>query len=903
MFESKIVAVIAMALLAAFGCSDDSGDGNGSGDGSGAVPPPASPLPMSWTDDTAATERAQGLLARMDLDQKVNMLHGELNFFYGFYNAPIEDLVIPALTTQLPSGPALAATWDLDLAEQYGDILGSEAYLTSHNVVLGPSMDLLRTLQWGRAFESFSEDPMLSGEVAAAVTRSIQRHPVVATLKHWVGYNQEALRTPVHPENEQWPGYKLDVVADERTLQEMYIRPFAIAVRDGAPGAVMCGFQAVNGVYGCEDKTLLQGVLKDQLGFQGWVMSDYGSIYSTVPSIMGGADQEMPGNFTPEVGPGTCFFCGPLLDAVRGGQVPLARIDDAVTRILRPMYGLRLFDDRPVAQPLPEREHGAMARSIAEQSIVLLKNEESVLPLGPEIHSIAVIGTDADTIIAGGGSAHVLPTYAVGPLEAIRRLAGANVTVEHALSTDPITSAAILPGPDPLASDFLTPPDGSGHGLRVQYFTNPDFAGEPILDRTEPYAALNGGFQWWEGFAAPSLHAPLTPPRALADNQMSARWTGTLTAPVTGAYELVLFSVGTSRLFVDGEEVTSTESLPGGASSTSTATLQLDEGSEHAIRVEYAMDTDKALVNYGPMFKLAWNPPQGVVTPTVRAAAELARNSDVAIVFVHDYASEDQDRPSLDLPFGQAELIRQVAAANPRTVVVLRTSSAVRTSTWDDATPAVLQAWYGGQEQGNAIARVLFGEVNPSGKLPITIPVDESQTPISTPEQYPGTQTQQYSEGIFVGYRGYEERGLTPRYPFGHGLSYTTFEYSDLRILPVERSENDKAPPIAVTVNVRNTGAVAGSEVVQAYVGRLPAALPTAAKSLAGHGKVMLAPGEAQDVTIYLARESLSYWDADADQWVLPSGTFPILIGASSADIRLNGQAKIGATSRLAMKP
>ena len=919
MFALHLVTLRASGLLVSVGCDDDDDDkpgggGDGSGDGTGTVdtlPPPPSPLTMSWADDAAANERAEALLGRMDLDQKVNMLHGELNNYYGFYNAPIEALGIPAQTmadgpngvrianpdvnekrsTQLPSGVALAATWDLALAEQYGDVMGAEAHVTNHNVQLGPSMDLIRTPLWGRAFESYSEDPMLSGDMAAAVTRSIQRHPVIATLKHWIGYNQEAFRLPINPDNEDWAGYKLDVVVDERTLHEMYIRPFAIALRDGDPGAVMCGFPRVNGEYGCQDASLLQGVLKDQLGFQGWVMSDYNSIYSTVPSIMGGADQEMPGNTTPEVGPGDCFFCGPLLDAVRQGLVPESRIDDGVRRQLRPMYALGLFDEPAVIEPLPEEKHGEIARLISEQSMVLLKNDGALLPLGPDVQSIAVIGTDADAIVSGGGSALVIPTYEVTPLEAIRARAGADVRVSHAPSSDPVTSAALLPGPDPIPSDFLTPAAGSGHGLQVQYFRNPDFSGAPFEERVEPYAALNGGFFWFEGFGAPS---PLAPEFSLEFNtNISARWTGTLTAPVTGSYELVLWSIGSARLFVDGEEVAVNAARAGGATSISTATLQFEAGSTHAIRVEYAFDTAPRASNDGPMFKLAWNPPEGVVTAKARAAAELARNADVAVVFVRDYSSEAQDRPSLELPLGQDDVIREVVAANPRTIVVMRTASAVASSSWDAAVPSIVQGWYGGQEEGNAIARVLFGDVNPSGRLPITVPVDESQTPVSSPEQYPGSTTQQYSEGIFVGYRGYEEGGLSPRFPFGHGLSYTTFEYGDLRILPVERSDNDETPPLAVIVNVRNIGDVAGSEVVQAYVGRLPAPVPTAPKALAGYAKVTLAPGEEKDVTIYLARESLSYWDADADRWVLPTGVVPILVGSSSADIRLTGEGEI----------
>ena len=317
--------------------------------------------------------------------------------------------------------------------------------------------------------------------------------------------------------------------------------------------------------------------------------------------------------------------------------------------------------------------------------------------------------------------------------------------------------------------------------------------------------------------------------------------------------------------------------------------MDLVAGVEHELLVEYVNDGPGG-TDAGAVFQLGWTTPDGVVAPQALAAADLARSSQAAVVLVRDYSSEGGDKPDLDLPNGQAELIRQVAAANPRTVVVLVAGGAVQTSDWEAGVPAILHSWFGGQEQGNALAGILFGDVNPSGRLPITLPVDEDSTPVSTPEQYPGVGLdQQFSEGIYVGYRGYEEFGIAPQYPFGHGLSYTTYDYRNLRTAPAVNGG------LQVKVAVRNTGAVAGTETVQVYVGNLPTRqVQSAPKVLAGWATVTLQPGERRQVTIALSPESVSYWDVDRDRWRTPRGDIPVFVGSSSADIRLTGTLRTG---------
>ena len=851
------------------------------------APPSASPPPPAdqFAREVAAEKRALAKLAEMTLDDKVNMLHGELNNFFGFYNGPIERIGIPAQTmadgpsgvrvgnpsannrraTQLPAALALAATWDTTVAEEYGRLIGDEAHKTGHNIQLGPSVDIVRVPFWGRAVETYGEDPLLVGSMGAAFIRGIQEAPVIATVKHVLGYTQERNRL-----------FGNNTVIDERTLREIYARPFEIALRDGNPGAAMCSFNKINGVYACENEPLLNQLIKKDFGFKGWMMADYNAQFETVPAILAGMDQDMPGNFTPEVGPGECRFCRPLLNAVRDGRVPMSRIDDAVLRMLRKMYFQGLFDSPAVIEPLPEAKHGAQARVIASKAMVLLKNNSGALPL-PPLDSIVVIGTDADSIVATGGSALVKPAYTVSILDGIKARAGSATQVQYIAGYDPVTAVAIMPGPDPVPSDFLTPAKGEGRGLRAEYFLNPTFSGTPERDRTDPYAGINGGFFILPGLDAPSPKFPQQP--VSLNTASSFRWTGQLTAPVAGVYELTATTTGTSRLFIDGKQVVTTVPVAkAGDVTTLGAMLTFAAGSTHTVRIEYVNDAPRA-TDAGPQFKLGWRPPAGVVAPQALAAAALAKNAKVAIVVVRDYAGEGEDKYTLRLPNGQAELIRQVAAANPRTIVVMTTGTPMQTSDWESSVPAVLQAWYGGQEQGNAVADILFGDVNPSGKLPVTSPVDDLKTPVSGPEQFPiDSLDSKFTEGIFVGYRGYEQLSIKPQYAFGHGLSYTTFDYSNLRVTPK-----------SITVTLKNTGKVAGSEVVQVYAGVLPAPVPTAPKSLAGFSRVLLQPGQSQDVTIALSAQSLSYWDVKSRGWVTPAGNVPIMVGSSSADIRLRG--------------
>ncbi|HEV7444933.1 MAG TPA: glycoside hydrolase family 3 C-terminal domain-containing protein [Steroidobacteraceae bacterium] len=853
--------------------------------------PPDGPTPtnMPWKDATLSPDaRAKLLVAAMTLNEKIDLVTGTPCSLYGYYKRAIPRLGIPALTmadgpggvrvnnqatnggraTEFSAPIALAASWDLSLARGYADLAASEAFATGHNVLMGPEVDIDRTPLAGRAFEAYGEDPYLTSQMAVPFIHAIQLHPVMSVVKHYHVYNQETKR------------FAVDAQIDERTLREIYTVPFEAAALEG-PGGVMCSFNSVNGSFMCENAPLLS-LLKKQLGFAGFVMSDYGATHSTVPSALAGLDMEQPSEN---------YYGQKLKDAISAGQVPLSGLDDKVTRIVTPMFQFGLFD-RPVnISSFAEQEHGAESRSIAEQGVVLLKNAGGLLPLPTGLKSIAVIGADANNASAeGGGSAEVKPTYTVSPLQGIQQRAGTGVRVQYLPGTDPVNAAHTLIGEAGVPSSVLTPivPAGAAqpaqsmaHGLYAQYWLNSSFQGTPDVTRVDPQVAVMMGFANFPGFSASSLPGL---PTTFNTARFSARWTATLVAPATGDYTLTLTSLGQAWVYIDDKLAIDHGSVHDVASLSTT--LHLAAGEQHALRIDYIAMIPSGLTGAaaritGGKIILTWTPPENAVPPAVQAAADLAKASDVAVVVVRDYETETYDRPSMALPNGQDELIQQVAAANPRTILVNMTGQPI-TMPWLGSVPAVLQAWYAGQEQGNVIARILFGDVNPSGKLPITFPQNQEQTPTDNrQDQYPGLNDEvSYSENVYVGYRWYDANGLEPLFPFGYGLSYTTFQYGKLQV---------QNQPAAVSFNLTNSGPRTGAEAVQVYVGPLAGNAATPPKQLAGFTKVRLEPGATTRVTVALNPKALAHWDVATHAWMVSAGQVAVYVGSSSRDLRLSG--------------
>jgi beta-glucosidase len=844
----------------------------------------------SWDDDPAVEQRVTTLLGQLTDAEKADLATGELNNFFGFYNNPIERLGIPAQpmadgpigvrvanpeitrnTTRFPSGTAMGATWDTALIERVGAAIGNESFHTGHSVQLGPSVDIPRTPLWGRAFEGFGEDPQLSGELAGAYIRGIQSNPVAATIKHFVGYVQETDR------------FTYDARVDDRTLHEIYAKPYELGIRLGSPGAAMCAFNRVNGVYACENP-LMNTLLKGDYGFRGFVMSDYNATPSTARAANAGLDQEQPG----DQGPGSANFGERLLAAVQAGEVSRTRLDDMARRILRPMVGLGLFEQLPVAdRDFDVAAHAQLAREVARSGTVLLKNERRALPLRPggRLRSIAVIGPDADNASAQGGGSAVIPfaTSEVSPLDGIRARAGAGVRVTYAAGTDGVNEGDLLPGPAAVPSTVLRPQGGgpADRGLHARYWTNTSFEGDTKIDQIDPEVNVNFGFQNWFSAASPkATHSQAVAALAARGDfsmtgSISARWEGSFIPPATATYTLGLTGRGDATLWLDGEVFAQTS---GDRVVTVGREIQLTGGTSHTIRIDYSA---AALNGYqGGQVRFFWSKPDDVLSPAMRDAVADARAADAAIVVVRDYETEgaarEVDRPTLDLPKQQDLLIRAVARANPRTIVVIETGAPSKTSTWEGDVPAIMQAWYPGQEQGTALADLIFGDVSPSGKLPATVPADESQVP--------GIETDDvvdFDEGVFVGYRGFGQRGLTPSYPFGHGLSYARFAY---RRLQASGGSGDAT----ATFTLRNASNRTATEVAQVYVGRLPTnAVATPPRQLAGFARVALAPRERRSVTVTIPRRSLSYWDSGSQHWVTPTGRVTVYVGSSSDDIRL----------------
>ncbi len=823
--------------------------------------------PVRAAGDPAALEkRIDGLLAQLTLEEKIDLLAGS-----GFATRPIPRLGIPALkmsdgpvglgggarATAFPAGVALAASWDPELVERVGHALGREARALGVHVLLGPTLNLHRVPQGGRNFESFGEDPSLTSRVTVAYVRGVQGEGVAATLKHYACNNQEYLRS------------RIDVRVDERALHELYLQGFEAGVREAGARLVMSAYNRVNGAYASENRTLLTEILKQRWGFRGVVVSDWAAVRSSVPTANAGLDLEMPS--------AAYLNREALLPAIARGELAVATIDDKVRRLLRLMLALGVMDGPPPAPgALDTAEHRALAREAARSGIVLLRNERGALPLeAKQMRTLAVIGPTANVArIGGGGSSQVTPSYSVSPLEAVARRAGAAVVIRHARGASVKREPTAAPA---IASAQLQPPDGEGEGLLAEYFNGLSLAGAPVLRRVEAQVDAH-----W-GAGSPGEGVPV--------DQFSARWTGRLVAPAAGPFVLTIGSDDGSRLYFGDKLLIDNWGNHGFV--TQEGLVELEAGRVYPIRLEFYEDGGGAEVVLGMRKAAPEDVPRDPQALRAEAAAAAA-DADAALVFVGYTALEEReavDRESLSLPAGQDGLIAAVAAANPRTVVVLNTGASVLMP-WLDQVAAVVEAWYPGQECGNAIADVLFGDVNPSGKLPTTFlaRADDSSAFGRYPADAGKEDVVSYGEGIFIGYRHADRTGTQPLFPFGHGLSYTRFGYSDLRLPDGHVS---RAGRFEVVFTVANLGTSEGAEVAQVYVRDLESSLPRPVRELKAFRKVRLAPGEEQTVRATLGPRDLAFYDPARHDWVVEPGRFEIQVGASSRDVRLRGEVLV----------
>jgi len=834
-------------------------------------------LLCAQTAPTADIERrADSILKQMTLEEKIDLLGG----VNGFDVRGVPRLGVPLMSAAdgpfgvrrnaranlMAAGIVLAATWNPELARTVGREIGRDARARGVHFYLAPGVNIYRAPLNGRNFEYLGEDPLLAARIAVPLIQAVQAQGVAATVKHYVANNSEFLR------------HTTDSVIDERALREIYLPAFEAAVKQAKVAAVMNSYNLVNGEHATQNRRLNVDVLKREWGFDGVLMSDWESTYDTLGAANGGLDLEMPS--------GKYFNREALLPLIRSGKVSQATIDDKVRRILRTAVRFGWLDreqrdDTIALYNVPGRQ---AALQTAREGMVLLKNERNVLPLNKDkIRTLALIGPNAyPAVPQGGGSVTVAPFRAVSFLEGLSEgLPGGNVQWVRGIRD--LRSAAA-------ATHFSTSAAGDKAGVTVETFDNVDLAGTPASTRIDSTISQGAPLDLTPmaiGEMDRSLFAPVRP--------VSLRWTGYHTPSTAGAHDAFIqfggFGRGVGhRLYIDDRLVSDRWSMKHAA--VEQVRLELD-ARPHKIVLEYRGESGGLngvlpFVRFGIVQVGTWVDP---------AAERLARNADAVVLAVGFDATselEDWDR-SFALPPGQNELIQKITAANPNAIVVITSGGAVDMSGWLGRTPALLQAWYPGQEGGTALTEILFGDVNPSGRLPATFERRARDNPAYV-HYYPETGTKRilYSEGVFVGYRGFEKNGTEPLFAFGHGLSYTRFDYSDLKIVPRQSIAKTGAEILYdVTFTVANKGSRAGADVPQVYVADGHSRVPRPAKELKGFAKVMLQPGEARTVTVPLDARAFSYYDVPKKQWRADAGTFGILVGSSSANIKLEGQAQL----------
>ncbi|MFE7389917.1 beta-glucosidase [Streptomyces sp. NPDC057582] len=746
----------------------------------------------------------------------------------------------------LPSPTALAATWDPALARRAGRLLAQEARRKGVHVLLAPTVNLHRSPLGGRHFETYSEDPYLTGEIGAGYVLGVQDGGVGTTVKHFVANDAETDR------------FTVDNIVAPRTLREIYLAPFERIVKNAHPWGIMAAYNQVNGSTMTEHRYLQNAVLRGEWGFDGSIVSDWLAARSTGAAINGGLDIAMPGPKT--------VYGKALAAAVRAGEVEESVVDGAVRNVLRLAARVGILHGAPPVVDPADHPTGidgdALAREIARRSFVLVRNERAALPIDPAaVRKVALSGALArDARVLGGGSAQVFPHHVVSPLDGLIAALPEDV-LDYRVGADP--------------NNELAPAD-KGFELRAVCY---DASGAVLGS-----APLHSGTVQWIGDDLPdgvtheTLHSvEITGtfvPRDTGEHLFGTRGTGALTLTVAG-----------ETLYDDIHRVTGSsdpgEAFFGNPLERGRTTLTAGTPVEVSLRqVPETLGADSPIP--GVSFSLCHLGPRRDPDELIAEAVEAARAADTAIVVVgttERVESEGFDRTDLMLPGRQDDLVRAVAAANPNTVVVVNSGSPVELP-WRDEVAAVLLSWFPGQEGGAALADVLLGAAEPGGRLPTTWPVALADVPVSVTTPTDGEL--HYEEGVFVGYRAWEKAGTRPAYPFGHGLGYTTWEYESLT-----------AAPDSATVRLRNTGTRPGAETVQIYLAPTDDTAQRPARRLAGFARVEAAPGESAEAVIELDRRAYEIWDETAYDWTLVPGMYEVQAARSLGDVRLTAATEV----------
>lgn len=804
----------------------------------------------------ALERKVRALLHDLTLDEKISLVSGR-----DFWSLPaIERLGIPSLkmsdgptglrstnseaSTVFPVGIALAASWDRGLVQDVSTAIGREAIGHGVDVLLAPGVNIQRTPLGGRNFEYYSEDPYLTGQIGIAYVNGVQSVGVGTSVKHFVANNQEHNRMSGSSN------------VSERALREIYLAAFEPIIKQAKPWTVMSAYNRINGTFASEHDHLLNKVLKQEWSYDGLVVSDWGAAKSTVGSANGGLDLEMPGPAK--------FYGANLLKELAAGTIKEETLDDHVLRVLRLIARCGLLDGNPkqAQGALRTKAHRNIARKAAADAMVLLKNDKDLLPLS-DVQNIAVIGGLADyPAIQGGGSSQVSPDRIITPLEGLTEALAGKTSIRFERALDPEPKPPILDG------RLLAPSEGANEqGLKATYFKEPDYRGE-IAHEAVDWRFAKLGF----GDEAQS-----------EDGAFSAEWTGVITPRHSGTHHFQLSHSNPDAELIIGDEVLvgpNTDRhremlfmiLP---LNRREARIDLEAGQSYPITIRYSQPGGIRGFN---IFNVACREP----APDYDEAIRTAFGADAVVVFVGSGTTsetEGEDRASMRLPDDQNELVEHVAKANSNTIVVVNTGGPVEMP-WANKVKAIVQMWLPGQEGGHAIADILTGKVNPSGKLPVTFPKRYEDNP--TYIHYPGGAQADYGEGIFVGYRYYAKTGIKPLFPFGYGLSYTKFKLTNATTIC--RLEKDDT--VEVRVTLANQGHVKGAETVQLYVENIASPETAAPLGLCAFEKVTLEPGQSEDLTFRIPKRAFAYFDEDKNDWAWGKGLYKIHLGTSAGDIQ-----------------
>lgn len=786
--------------------------------------------------------RVDTILSQMTLEEKIDYIGGHNAFFI----RSIDRLGIPELkmadgpmgvrnwgpSTAYPATICLAASWDTDLAYRVGAMMGIDSRARGVHFLLAPGMNIHRFPLCGRNFEYLGEDPYLASRFAVNLIHGIQSQGVVATAKHFAVYNQEYNR------------HQISSNLDERTLREIYLPTFEACVKEAKVGALMNSYNLINGIHASQHDYLNNQIAKKEWGFDGIIMSDWTSTYDGVAAANGGLDLEMPY--------GAYMNRGALLPAIKKGVVAQEVIDDKVRRILRVAIRFGLFEQKPhdTAFSQYNQEGRKVALEAAEGGIVLLKNS-GLLPLKKSaLSTLAIIGPRAcQPIPRGGGSSIVTPMVSSSFLQAIADMAGKKTKILYSRGVPDLQNAFDW-------SQFSTTKEATTPGLFAEYFDNPTLSGKPALVRVDEQV----NFSWKE--RSYKAGGPV--------NHYSVRWTGYFKAAATSEHTLYISANDGFKLLID--DAPAIDRWDGLGESLQYKTMLLEAGKSYKICLEYYVNHGSQAIQFG----IATGANHAL--NEAKAVAEAADAVIVCVGFDAANEGEDWDR-SFQLPEGQEELVREILKVNSNVVVVMTAGSNVSMYPWIDETNALLWAWYPGQEGGEALAKILFGKTCPSGKLPISFERHLQDNP-AYKNYHTALNSQQitYAEGLFVGYRHFDQAAKKPLFAFGHGLSYTTFAYSNLAI--AKESTNVK-----VTFDISNTGSQAGAEVAQIYVSEKAPKVTRPLKELKAFKKVFLEPQQTKRVSVLLEPRAFAYYDVATKAWKNESGPFELLIGSASDKI------------------